>query len=176
MTTKGHGYQPAEQDLTVWHAPGRFNPDTGERIKSASDKARYQDVFGHTLLQLAEQDSRIVGVTPAMPTGCSLNIMMEKMPERCFDVGIAEAHAVTFSAGLAAAGQVPFCNIYSTFMQRAYDSIIHDVALQRLPVVLCLDRGGIVGEDGATHHGVFDLAYLSCIPNMIVAAPSEKPR
>ena len=174
MTTKGHGYQPAEQDLTVWHAPGRFNPDTGERIKSASDKARYQDVFGHTLLQLAEQDSRIVGVTPAMPTGCSLNIMMEKMPERCFDVGIAEAHAVTFSAGLAAAGQVPFCNIYSTFMQRAYDSIIHDVALQRLPVVLCLDRGGIVGEDGATHHGVFDLAYLSCIPNMIVAAPSDE--
>lgn len=174
ITTKGHGYQPAEQDLTVWHAPGRFNPDTGERIKSARDKARYQDVFGHTLLQLAEQDSRIVGVTPAMPTGCSLNIMMEKMPERCFDVGIAEAHAVTFSAGLAAAGQVPFCNIYSTFMQRAYDSIIHDVALQRLPVVLCLDRGGIVGEDGATHHGVFDLAYLSCIPNMIVAAPSDE--
>lgn len=174
MTAKGHGYQPAEQDLTVWHAPGKFNPDTGERIKSASDKDRYQDVFGHTLLQLAEQDNRIVGVTPAMPTGCSMNIMMEKMPQRCFDVGIAEAHAVTFSAGLAAAGQVPFCNIYSTFMQRAYDSIIHDVALQRLPVVLCLDRGGIVGEDGATHHGAFDLAYLSCIPNLIVAAPSDE--
>ena len=174
MTAKGHGYQPAEQDLTVWHAPGKFNPDTGERIKSASDKDRYQDVFGHTLLQLAEQDNRIVGVTPAMPTGCSMNIMMEKMPQRCFDVGIAEAHAVTFSAGLAAAGQVPFCNIYSTFMQRAYDSIIHDVALQHLPVVLCLDRGGIVGEDGATHHGAFDLAYLSCIPNLIVAAPSDE--
>ena len=174
MTAKGHGYQPAEQDLTVWHAPGKFNPDTGERIKSASDKDRYQDVFGHTLLQLAEQDNRIVGVTPAMPTGCSMNIMMEKMPQRCFDVGIAEAHAVTFSAGLAAAGQIPFCNIYSTFMQRAYDSIIHDVALQRLPVVLCLDRGGIVGEDGATHHGAFDLAYLSCIPNLIVAAPSDE--
>ena len=174
MTAKGHGYQPAEQDLTVWHAPGKFNPDTGERIKSASDKDRYQDVFGYTLLQLAEQDNRIVGVTPAMPTGCSMNIMMEKMPQRCFDVGIAEAHAVTFSAGLAAAGQVPFCNIYSTFMQRAYDSIIHDVALQRLPVVLCLDRGGIVGEDGATHHGAFDLAYLSCIPNLIVAAPSDE--
>ena len=174
MTAKGHGYQPAEQDLTVWHAPGKFNPDTGERIKSASDKDRYQDIFGHTLLQLAEQDNRIVGVTPAMPTGCSMNIMMEKMPQRCFDVGIAEAHAVTFSAGLAAAGQVPFCNIYSTFMQRAYDSIIHDVALQRLPVVLCLDRGGIVGEDGATHHGAFDLAYLSCIPNLIVAAPSDE--
>ena len=174
MTAKGHGYQPAEQDLTVWHAPGKFNPDTGERIKSASDKDRYQDVFGHTLLELAEQDNRIVGVTPAMPTGCSMNIMMEKMPQRCFDVGIAEAHAVTFSAGLAAAGQVPFCNIYSTFMQRAYDSIIHDVALQRLPVILCLDRGGIVGEDGATHHGAFDLAYLSCIPNLIVAAPSDE--
>lgn len=174
ITTKGHGYQPAEQDLTVWHAPGKFNPDTGERIKSASDKDRYQDVFGQTLTELAEQDSSVVGVTPAMPTGCSMNIMMESMPDRCFDVGIAEAHAVTFSAGLAAGGQTPFCNIYSTFMQRAYDSIIHDVALQRLPVVLCLDRGGIVGEDGATHHGVFDLAYLSCIPNMIVAAPSDE--
>ena len=174
ITTKGHGYQPAEQDLTVWHAPGKFNPDTGERIKSASDKDRYQDVFGQTLTELAELDSSVVGVTPAMPTGCSMNIMMSKMPDRCFDVGIAEAHAVTFSAGLAAGGQTPFCNIYSTFMQRAYDSIIHDVALQRLPVVLCLDRGGIVGEDRATHHGVFDLAYLSCIPNMIVAAPSDE--
>ena len=174
ITTKGHGYQPAEQDLTVWHAPGKFNPDTGERIKSDSDKDRYQDVFGQTLTELAELDSRVVGVTPAMPTGCSMNIMMSKMPNRCFDVGIAEAHAVTFSAGLAAGGQTPFCNIYSTFMQRAYDSIIHDVALQRLPVVLCLDRGGIVGEDGATHHGVFDLAYLSCVPNMIVAAPSDE--
>ena len=174
ITTKGHGYRPAEQNLPVWHAPGKFNPDTGERIKQATDRDRYQDVFGHTLLELAKSDNRVVGVTPAMPTGCSMNIMMAAMPERCFDVGIAEAHAVTFSAGLASADQVPFCNIYSTFMQRAYDNIIHDVALQNLPVVLCLDRGGIVGEDGATHHGVFDLAYLCCIPNMVVAAPSDE--
>lgn len=174
ITTKGHGYRPAEQNLPVWHAPGKFNPDTGERIKQVTDRDRYQDVFGHTLLELAKSDNRVVGVTPAMPTGCSMNIMMAAMPERCFDVGIAEAHAVTFSAGLASAGQVPFCNIYSTFMQRAYDNIIHDVALQNLPVVLCLDRGGIVGEDGATHHGVFDLAYLCCIPNMVVAAPSDE--
>ena len=174
ITTKGHGYRPAEQNLPVWHAPGKFNPDTGERIKQATDRDRYQDVFGHTLLELAKSDNRVVGVTPAMPTGCSMNVMMAAMPERCFDVGIAEAHAVTFSAGLASAGQVPFCNIYSTFMQRAYDNIIHDVALQNLPVVLCLDRGGIVGEDGATHHGVFDLAYLCCIPNMVVAAPSDE--
>lgn len=174
LTMKGHGYTPAEQDLPVWHAPGKFNPDTGERIESHSGKDRYQDVFGQTLLDLATRDSRVVGVTPAMPTGCSMNIMMAQLPERCFDVGIAEAHAVTFSAGLAASGQVPFCNIYSTFMQRAYDNIIHDVALQNLPVVLCLDRGGLVGEDGATHHGAFDLAYLSCIPNMVVAAPSNE--
>ena len=174
ITSKGHGYSPAEQNLTVWHAPGRFNPDTGERIKQPSEADRYQDGFGQTLLELAKADERVVGVTPAMPTGCSMNILMEQMPDRCFDVGIAEAHAVTFSAGLAAAGQVPFCNIYSTFMQRAYDSIIHDVALQNLPVVMCLDRGGLVGEDGATHHGVFDLAYLSCIPNMVVAAPSDE--
>lgn len=174
LTMKGHGYTPAEQDLPVWHAPGKFNPDTGERIESHSGKDRYQDVFGQSLLDLATRDSRVVGVTPAMPTGCSMNIMMAQLPERCFDVGIAEAHAVTFSAGLAASGQVPFCNIYSTFMQRAYDSIIHDVALQNLPVVLCLDRGGLVGEDGATHHGAFDLAYLSCIPNMVVAAPSNE--
>ena len=174
ITTKGHGYRPAEENLPVWHAPGMFNPDTGERIKQATDHDRFQDVFGHTLLELAKADSRVVGVTPAMPTGCSMNIMMAQMPDRCFDVGIAEAHAVTFSAGLAAAGQVPFCNIYSTFMQRAYDSIIHDVALQNLPVVLCLDRGGIVGEDGATHHGAFDIAYLSCIPNMVIAAPSDE--
>ena len=174
LTQKGHGYSPAENDMPVWHAPGRFNPDTGERIKQPNDKDRFQDVFGQSLLDLANMDSRVVGVTPAMPTGCSMNIMMEQMPTRCFDVGIAESHAVTFSAGLAAAGQVPFCNIYSTFMQRAYDNIIHDVALQQLPVVLCLDRGGIVGEDGATHHGVFDLAYLSCIPNMVVAAPSDE--
>lgn len=174
ITAKGHGYTPAEQDMTVWHAPGRFNPDTGERIKQPTDSDRYQDVFGQTLLDLAVIDKRVVGITPAMPSGCGMNIMMAQMADRCFDVGIAEAHAVTFSAGLAAAGQVPFCNIYSTFMQRAYDSIIHDVALQNLPVVMCLDRGGIVGEDGATHHGVFDLAYLCCIPNMVVGAPSNE--
>ena len=174
LTSKGHGYAPAEENLPVWHAPGRFNPETGERITSANGKARYQDVFGQTLLDLARTDKRIVGITPAMPSGCSMNVMMDEMPDRCFDVGIAEAHAVTFSAGLAAVGQVPFCNIYSTFMQRAYDSIIHDVALQQLPVVMCLDRGGLVGEDGATHHGVFDLAYLCCIPNMVVAAPSDE--
>ena len=175
ITQKGHGYRPAEENLTVWHAPGRFNPETGERISSGGVRIdRYQDVFGQTLLDLARIDDRVVGITPAMPTGCSMNIMMAEMPERCFDVGIAEAHAVTFSAGLAASGKVPFCNIYSSFMQRAYDSIIHDVALQRLPVIMCLDRAGIVGEDGATHHGAFDLAYLSCIPNMIVAAPSDE--
>ena len=174
ITAKGHGYSPAEQNLTVWHAPGKFNPDTGERIKEPSDADRYQDVFGQTLLDLAVSDDRVVGVTPAMPTGCSMNVMMAKMPHRCFDVGIAESHAVTFSAAMAATGMVPFCNIYSTFMQRAYDNIIHDVALQKLPVVLCLDRGGLVGEDGATHHGVFDMAYLSCIPNLTVAAPSDE--
>lgn len=174
ITQKGHGYQPAEENLTVWHAPGKFNPDTGERYSSSSDVARYQDVFGETLVELAQQMPSVVGITPAMPTGCSLNLMMQAMPERCFDVGIAEAHAVTFSAGLAAAGCHPVCNIYSTFMQRAYDSIIHDVALQELPVTLCLDRGGIVGEDGATHHGIFDLAYLSSIPNIVVGAPSDE--
>lgn len=174
ITRKGYGYQPAEQNLTVWHAPGKFNPDTGERYPSATSAARYQDVFGETLVELAHRDSRIVGVTPAMPTGCSMNMLMQAYPERCFDVGIAEAHAVTFSAGLAATGTIPVCNIYSTFMQRAYDSIIHDVAIQKLPVVLCLDRGGIVGEDGATHHGVFDMAYLSSIPNIVVAAPSDE--
>ena len=174
LTSKGHGYRPAEKNLPVWHAPGRYNPDTGERIASSGSKDRYQDVFGETLLDLARRDERIVGVTPAMPSGCSMNIMMAEMPERCFDVGIAEAHALTFSAGLATGGFVPFFNIYSTFMQRAYDNIIHDVALQRLPVVLCLDRGGLVGEDGATHHGVFDLAYLSCIPDVVVAAPSDE--
>lgn len=175
ITQKGHGYAPAEENLTVWHAPGRFNPETGERIPSGGAKRdRYQDVFGQTLLDLARTDDRVVGITPAMPTGCSMNIMMAEMPERCFDVGIAEAHAVTFSAGLAASGKVPFCNIYSSFMQRAYDGIIHDVALQRLPVIMCLDRAGIVGEDGATHHGAFDLAYLSCIPNLVVGAPSDE--
>ena len=174
ITHKGHGYAPAECNLPVWHAPGRFNPDTGERIKSKSQAAKFQDVFGQTLLDLARTDERIVGITPAMPSGCSMTIMMKEMPERCFDVGIAEGHAVTFSAGLAAGGAKPFCNIYSTFMQRAYDNVIHDVALQNLPVTLCLDRGGLVGEDGATHHGVFDLAYLCCVPNMVVATPSDE--
>lgn len=173
-TTKGKGYANAEADPAVWHAPGRFDVATGERVKTEYAAARYQDVFGETLLELARRDSRIVGITPAMPSGCSLNIMMREMPERCFDVGIAEGHAVTFSAGLAAAGARPFCNIYSSFMQRAYDNAIHDVALQRLPVVLCLDRAGIVGEDGATHHGAFDLAYFGCVPNITIAAPRNE--
>ena len=174
ITTKGKGYSPAEDNQSVWHAPGRFNPETGERIPAINSASRYQDVFGETLLELARQNDKIVGVTPAMPSGCSMNIMMREMPDRCFDVGIAEGHAVTFSAGLAAGGMHPVCNIYSSFMQRAYDNVIHDVALQRLPVTFCLDRGGLVGEDGATHHGVFDLAYFSCIPNMIVAAPMNE--
>lgn len=174
MTVKGKGYLPAEHDKPAWHAPGKFNPQTGERLSSGSGAARYQDVFGETLLELARQDGRVVGITPAMPSGCSMNILMREMPDRCFDVGIAEGHAVTFSAGLAAEGMRPFCNIYSTFMQRAYDNVIHDVALQRLPVVLCLDRGGLVGEDGATHHGAFDLAYFRPVPNLIVAAPMDE--
>ena len=174
ITTKGKGYTPAEDNQSVWHAPGRFNPETGERIPSTSSASRYQDVFGETLLELARQNDKIVGITPAMPSGCSMNIMMREMPERCFDVGIAEGHAVTFSAGLAAGGMHPVCNIYSSFMQRAYDNVIHDVALQNLPVTFCLDRSGLVGEDGATHHGAFDLAYFSCIPNMIVAAPMNE--
>ena len=174
LTVKGKGYLPAEHDQRVWHAPGCFNPETGERIKKQSPAARYQDVFGQTLLDLAKRDPRIVGVTPAMPTGCSMNIMMAQMPDRCFDVGIAEGHAVTFSAGLAAAGMVPFCNIYSTFMQRAYDNVIHDVVLQDLPVVMCLDRGGLVGEDGATHHGVFDLVAFRTVPKLTLAAPMNE--
>lgn len=174
ITKKGKGYTPAEDDQTVWHAPGKFNPDTGERLPSKGAASRYQDVFGETLLELAREDKSIVGITPAMPSGCSLNLMMREMPNRCFDVGIAEGHAVTFAAGMAAGGMHPVCNIYSTFMQRAYDNIIHDVALQNLPVTFCLDRGGLVGEDGATHHGMFDLAYLSCVPNMIVAAPMNE--
>ena len=174
ITEKGHGYAPTKSNLSVWHAPGCFNPETGERIKSESKNSRMQDVFGQTLLDLARLDKRVVGITPAMPSGCSMTIMMNEMPDRCFDVGIAEGHAVTFSAGLAAAGARPFCNIYSTFMQRAYDNIIHDVALQNLPVTLCLDRGGLVGEDGATHHGAFDIAYLGCIPNMTIATPSDE--
>lgn len=173
-TIKGKGYTPAEDNQSVWHAPGRFNPETGERLPSKDSAARYQDVFGKTLLELARQNPAIVGITPAMPSGCSMNIMMQEMPDRCFDVGIAEGHAVTFSAGLAAGGMHPVCNIYSSFMQRAYDNVIHDVALQNLPVTFCLDRGGLVGEDGATHHGVFDMAYFSCIPNMIVASPMDE--
>ena len=174
MTVKGKGYKPAECNKPVWHAPGKFNPETGERIVSKTEVARSQDVFGQTLLELARADERIVGITPAMPSGSSMNILMKEMPERCFDVGIAEGHAVTFSAGLAAAGMVPFCNIYSSFMQRAYDNVIHDVAIQRLPVVMCLDRGGLVGEDGATHHGAFDLAYFGTVPNLTVAAPMNE--
>ena len=174
MTVKGKGYLPAEHDQSTWHAPGRFNPDTGERIASPGAAARYQDVFGETLVELAGLDPRVVGVTPAMPSGCSMNMLMHAMPSRCFDVGIAEGHAVTFSAGMAAAGMVPFCNIYSSFMQRAYDNVIHDVAIQRLPVVMCLDRGGLVGEDGATHHGAFDLAYFGTVPNLTVAAPMNE--
>ena len=173
-TRKGKGYAPAEADPATWHAPGRFDATSGERIRSTYPASRYQDVFGTTLLDLARRDERIVGITPAMPSGCSLNIVMREMPERCFDVGIAEGHAVTFSAGLAAGGARPFCNIYSSFMQRAYDNLIHDVALQNLPVVLCLDRSGIVGEDGATHHGAFDLAYLGCVPNLTIAAPRNE--
>ena len=175
-TKKGHGYAPAERDVTTWHAPGKFDPETGERMvdRDPSKPQKYQDVFGHTLLELAEQNPRIVGVTPAMPTGCSMNIMMEKMPCRTFDVGIAEGHAVTFSAGMAKDGLQPFCNIYSAFAQRAYDNIIHDVAILRLPVVLCLDRAGLVGEDGATHHGAFDLAALRPIPNLTICSPMDE--
>ena len=174
VTQKGKGFKQAEQNQTTWHAPGKFDKTTGEILKIKSDKpiaSKYQDVFGHTLLELAKQNKKIVGITPAMPTGSSLNIMMKEIPERIFDVGIAEQHAVTFSAGLAIEGMLPFCNIYSSFMQRSYDQVIHDVAIQKLNVIFCLDRGGLVGEDGATHHGVYDLAYMRCIPNMIVSAP-----
>ena len=172
-TVKGKGFKPAEQSATEWHAPGRFNKETGERIivRKLNEPQRYQDVFGHTLVELAEKDERIVGITPARPTGCSMTYMMKAFPKRAYDVGIAEGHAVTFSAGLAKEGMIPFCNIYSSFMQRAYDMIIHDVALQKLHMVICLDRAGLVGEDGATHHGVFDLAYLRPIPNLIIASP-----
>jgi 1-deoxy-D-xylulose-5-phosphate synthase len=175
-TQKGKGFAPAEKSKTEWHAPGKFNKDTGERIipEDLNAPQLYQDVFGHTLLELAEKDERIVGVTPAMPTGCSMNYMMKKFPDRTFDVGIAEAHAVTFSAGMAKEGLIPFCNIYSSFTQRAYDQIIHDVAIQNLHLIMCLDRAGIVGEDGATHHGVFDLAFLRPIPNLIVASPLDE--
>ena len=175
-TVKGKGYKPAEQSATIWHAPGKFDPVTGERIVSHCDgePLRYQDVFGHTLLELAQKNPRIVGVTPAMPTGCSMNIMMNAMPDRVFDVGIAEGHAVTFSGGMAKDGLQPFCNIYSAFSQRAYDNIIHDAAILKLPVVLCLDRAGLVGEDGATHHGAFDMAFLRPIPHITIASPMNE--
>ena len=175
-TKKGKGYEPAEKSATVWHAPGKFDPETGKRIVQdrTNEPPKFQDVFGKTLLELAKKNPRIVGVTPAMPTGCSLNIMMNAMPERTFDVGIAEAHAVTFSAGMAKDGLQPFCNIYSAFSQRAYDSIIHDAAILNLPVVLCLDRAGLVGEDGATHHGAFDMAFLRPIPNLTIASPMDE--
>ena len=175
-TTKGKGYKPAEKSATIWHAPGKFDPETGERLvsDSANLPPKYQDDFGHTLLELAQQNPNIVGVTPAMPTGCSMSIMMKQMPDRVFDVGIAEGHAVTFSAGMAKDGLMPFCNIYSSFAQRAYDNIIHDMALLNLPVVLCLDRAGLVGEDGPTHHGAFDLAALRPVPHLTIASPMDE--
>ena len=175
-TIKGKGYKPAEQQATVWHAPGKFNADTGERIvqDNANQPAKFQDVFGHTLLELAQSNPRIVGVTPAMPTGCSMTIMQKEMPQRVFDVGIAEGHAVTFSGGMAKDGLQPFCNIYSAFAQRAYDNIIHDLTLLRLPVVLCFDRAGLVGEDGPTHHGAFDMAALRPIPHLTIASPMDE--
>ena len=177
VTTKGKGYDLAEKDQTKWHAPGLFDKITGEIFKKTSEKPsppKYQDVFGHTIVELAEKNPKIVGITPAMPSGSSLNIMMKAMPNRAFDVGIAEQHAVTFSAGLATQGILPFCNIYSTFLQRGYDQIIHDVAIQKLHVIFCLDRGGLVGEDGATHQGAFDLAYMRILPNMVVSAPMNE--
>lgn len=177
LTTKGKGYKYAEEDQTTWHAPGLFNMHTGELIKKKHDTPqppRYQDVFGHTLVELADINPKVVGITPAMASGCSMKFMMDKYPDRTFDVGIAEQHAVTFSAGLAAKGLIPFCNIYSSFMQRAYDQVIHDAALQKLQVVFCLDRAGLVGEDGPTHHGAYDLAYMRCIPDIIVSAPMNE--
>jgi len=177
LTVKGNGFNPAIKDQTKWHAPGKFDPDTGELECNCGEDhlpPKLQEVFGHTIVELAEKNPKIVGITPAMPTGCSLDIMMEKMPERTFDVGIAEGHAVTFSAGLATQGIIPFCNIYSSFMQRAYDNVIHDVALQNLDVVFCLDRSGLVGEDGATHQGVFDIAAFRSVPNVIVSSPMDE--
>ncbi|TND09899.1 MAG: 1-deoxy-D-xylulose-5-phosphate synthase [Bacteroidetes bacterium] len=178
LTVKGKGFKPSEEgNPTLWHSPGLFDKNTGKLVKAHStdpQPPKYQDVFGHTIVELAEQNPKIMGVTPAMPTGCSLNIMMKAMPDRAFDVGIAEQHAVTFSAGLATQGLVPFCNIYSSFMQRAYDQVVHDAALQKLHVVFCLDRGGLAGNDGPTHHGAFDIAYFRCIPNMVVSAPMNE--
>jgi 1-deoxy-D-xylulose-5-phosphate synthase len=187
-TTKGKGFAPAEEDATLFHAPGRFDPETGCRCRVGTDNlptdavsaqtnlptAKYQDVFGETLLELALDNECIVGVTPAMPTGCSMNIMQRVLPRRVFDVGIAEGHAVTFSAGMAAGGLIPFCNLYSSFMQRAVDNVIHDLAINPLHVVICLDRAGLVGEDGATHHGVFDVALLRSVPNLLIAAPMDE--
>jgi len=176
ITVKGKGFKQAEQDQTAFHSPGKFDKETGEIMLSSDNRSplTYQEVFGRTILELALQNDKITGITPAMPTGCSLNIMMKEMPERTFDVGIAEQHAVTFSAGLASQGMIPFCNIYSSFIQRAYDQIIHDVALQNLHVIFCIDRGGLVGADGATHHGFFDMAFMRSIPNMIVSAPMDE--
>lgn len=177
ITKKGKGYDPAEKDATKWHAPGYFDVERGEKIVSGNGEPTpplFQDVFGETLLELAKQNPKIVAITPAMPSGCSMTIMQKVIPERVYDVGIAEAHAVTFSAGLAKEGMIPFCNVYSSFMQRAYDNVIHDVALQKLPVIMCLDRAGIVGSDGPTHHGAFDLAYMRCIPKLIIAAPRNE--
>lgn len=176
ITTKGKGYTPAENSATEWHAPGQFDPASGTRKKGtdAPSAPLFQTVFGETLLELARMNEKIVAITPAMPSGCSMNIMQKEIPQRVYDVGIAEAHSVTFSAGLAKEGMIPFCNVYSSFMQRAYDSIIHDVALQKLNVIMCLDRAGLVGSDGATHHGVFDLAYMRCVPNITIAAPRNE--
>lgn len=177
LTVKGKGYGPAEKDQTKWHAPGVFDKITGEiqkKVYNTPQAPKYQDVFGHTIVELAKQNPKIVGITPAMPSGSSLNIMMEAIPERAFDVGIAEQHAVTFSAGMATRGDIVFCNIYSTFMQRAYDQVVHDVCIQELPVIFCLDRAGLVGADGPTHHGVYDIAFMRCIPNMVVASPMNE--
>lgn len=177
LTTKGKGYSLAEKDQTKWHAPGKFDKNTGEILKSvpvSPQAPKYQDVFGHTMVELAEKNDKIMGITPAMPSGSSLNIMMKAMPDRAFDVGIAEQHAVTFSAGLASQGLIPFCNIYSSFMQRAYDQVVHDVCIQNLPVVFCLDRAGLVGADGGTHHGAYDIAYMRCIPNLVIASPMNE--
>ncbi|MBW8243085.1 1-deoxy-D-xylulose-5-phosphate synthase [Muricauda oceani] len=176
ITTKGKGLKQAEEDQVVYHAPGKFDKTTGERLKKSgqAQPPKYQDVFGHTIVELAQKNEKIVGITPAMPSGSSLKFMMEEIPERAFDVGIAEQHAVTLAAGMATQGLIPFCNIYSTFLQRAYDQVIHDVALQKLPVIFCLDRAGLVGQDGPTHHGVFDMAFLRCIPNLTVFAPMNE--
>lgn len=175
-TIKGKGFEPAEKQATLWHAPGKFDPQTGERFVANTNgmPPLFQEVFGNTLVELASMNDKIIGVTPAMPTGCSMNILMDKMPDKAFDVGIAEGHAVTFSGGMAKDGLIPFCNIYSSFMQRAYDNIIHDVAIQKLHVIFCLDRAGLVGEDGPTHHGVFDMAYLRPIPNLTIASPLDE--